>query len=70
MQIAHARYLGLQPGGSATSILERAWPSRTSSPHWIFWSGRGNGSSNGCSTTGTYKLYVSPTPEALYGVRF
>jgi hypothetical protein len=66
---AHARYLGLQRGGSATSVLERAWPSRTTSPHWIFWSGRGTGAVT-ASTTGTYKLYVSPTPEALYGGGF
>jgi hypothetical protein len=65
---AHARYLGLQPGGEAAAIVARTWASQTVSPHWIFWSGRGNTVT--ARATGTYKLYISPTPEALSGDGF
>lgn len=66
---AHARYLGLQAGGKTTTILDRTWASQTVSPHWIFWSGRGGGAVT-AGAMGTYKLYVSPMPEALSGEGF
>jgi hypothetical protein len=61
-------YLGLAPGGSARAALDAGWveslPSGEERTYWRHWRPRrmhGAPSPGGVS----YKLYVSPTPEAL-----
>ena len=60
------RHLGIGPGGPHRRLLDQEWvrtgPSGPSAS-WLSWRLRGEGGSR--SAGGTWKLYVSPQPEAL-----
>jgi hypothetical protein len=59
------RHLGIGPGGPHRRLLDGGW-SRTPSEGWISWRRRGVDSAAVLSSSGaTYKLYISPEPEAL-----
>jgi hypothetical protein len=57
------RHLGIGPGGPHRRLLDQEWVRTGPSASWLSWRllGEGNSSSAG----GTWKLYVSPKPEAL-----
>lgn len=59
----HASYLGIAAGGPAARALSRGWHALSFSSEWLAWGRR----LPGPPATGgvTFKLYVSPTPEAL-----
>jgi hypothetical protein len=57
-------WLGIGPGGSHRKLLDRTWRPSPPAEAWLSWQARGNEPST--SPRGaTWKLYVSPTPEAL-----
>ncbi|MES1243810.1 MAG: hypothetical protein ABUT39_19550 [Acidobacteriota bacterium] len=57
-------WLGLGPGGRWRQELERGWESRGPNDWWLSWHSRS--SVNNLTGSGaTWKLYVSPAPEAL-----
>jgi hypothetical protein len=61
------RHLGIGPGGPHRRLLEQGW-SRLSgtSDAWLSWRGRGGNGSGSLSGKGaTWKLFISPAPEAL-----
>jgi hypothetical protein len=65
---AQARYLGTAAGGPAAAALGRDWVALPPAPTWLSWWRRSHrGFAPGAPT---YKLYVSPTPEALSGGGF
>lgn len=57
-------WLGIAAGGAHRAVLERTWRPSPPSEHWLSWRSRLEeaASSSGGST---WKLYVSPVPEAL-----
>ena len=57
-------WLGVGPGGSRRSLLDRSWE-RTggSAEWWLSWRSRQDGDLSGGGAT--WKLYISPMPEAL-----
>lgn len=60
-------WLGIGPGGPRRSLLDRSWQ-RTggSAEWWLSWRSRQDGDLSGGSEGGaTWKLYISPMPEAL-----
>jgi hypothetical protein len=57
------RHLGIAPGGPHRRLLER-WVRTGPSTSWLSWRRQGD-RSEGRSAGGTWKLYVSPEPEAL-----
>lgn len=63
-------HLGLAPGGANRALVERHWSQGSPSEAWIYWHLRApraarpsSGSIGGGGAT--WKLYVSPAPEAL-----
>ncbi len=60
------RYLGIAAGGTCRKLLDRRWTPTGSAP-WLSWRARSRGSAeiSRPSTEPTWKLYVSPLPEAL-----
>src|SRR6185295_8981200 len=59
------RHLGIGPGGAHRRLLDQGWSRTGSSESWLSWHRRGDDSGVGRSAGGTWKLYVSPQPEAL-----
>jgi hypothetical protein len=60
------RFLGIGPGGANRRLLEQHWSRRQGFAGWMSWRRRGTaGEGSAARGTATYKLYVSPTPEAL-----
>jgi len=57
-------HLGIAPGGANRALLERTWRSSSSSEAWLSWQARGDDPAAD-SRGATWKLYVSPAPEAL-----
>jgi hypothetical protein len=57
-------HLGIGPGGANRPLLDRAWTASPPSEAWLSWRSRG-GERPAFDHDGTWKLYVSPTPEAL-----
>jgi hypothetical protein len=57
-------WLGVGPGGTRRSLLDRSWE-RTggSAEWWLSWRSRQDGDLSGGGAT--WKLYISPVPEAL-----
>jgi hypothetical protein len=60
------RHLGIAPAGACRRLLDRRWISIRSAP-WLSWRARSRGASGGSNASSgpTWKLYVSPRPEAL-----
>lgn len=58
-------HLGIGPGGAFRSVLERSWQPSPQSPsdHWLSW--RSRAGEPAAAGGATWKLYVSPAPEAL-----
>ena len=64
------RFLGLEPGGANRKLLEQHWSRRPGAAGWMSWRRRGpaaraGGGGGARRGKATYKLYVSPAPEAL-----
>jgi hypothetical protein len=60
------RFLGIDPGGTNRKLLEQRWSRRPGFAGWMSWRRRGTaGERPAARGTATYKLYVSPVPEAL-----
>lgn len=60
------RHLGIASGGAHRKLLDRGWSRIGPSNGWISWRSRSAGAVREAGGTGvTYKLYVSPAPEAL-----
>jgi hypothetical protein len=57
-------HLKIALGGANRARLDRSW-SRSSSSDWLSWSARRRAGLGSAATRVTYKLYVSPLPEAL-----
>lgn len=55
------RHLGIGPGGPHCRLLEQGWVRTGTSASWLSWRRRGGDRPAG----GTWKLYISPEPEAL-----
>jgi hypothetical protein len=58
------RHLGIGPGGPHRRLLDQGWVRTGTSEFWLSWRLRGGDGGNR-SAGGTWKLYVSPEPEAL-----
>jgi hypothetical protein len=62
-------YLGIGAGGPHRRLLDRGWSRNGSSESWLSWRRRGvdRGGHGGrlAAAGATWKLYVSPSPEAL-----
>jgi hypothetical protein len=58
------RYLGIAAGGANRARLNRSW-SRVETQGWLSWKARGRPASEPSRPAATYKLFVSPLPEAL-----
>jgi hypothetical protein len=56
-------WLGIGPGGAHRSALDRSWRPSPASEHWLSW--RSRRAETAASGETTWKLYVSPVPEAL-----
>jgi hypothetical protein len=56
-------YLGVAPGGANRPRLDAAWRPSPPSDAWLSW--RSRRAETAASGGATYKLYVSPAPEAL-----
>ena len=65
------RHLGIGAGGPHRRLLERSWTRSGPSESWLSWRRRGvdQGGAGGrlAANGATWKLYVSPAPEALAG---
>ncbi len=59
------RHLGIAPGGPHRKTLDRAWQRLPEREGWISWISRAVGGHEGRPDGPTWKLYVSPRPEAL-----
>ncbi|MEA2604663.1 MAG: hypothetical protein QOF89_5655 [Acidobacteriota bacterium] len=57
-------HLGIGPGGAHRRLLDQGWSRTGASEFWLSWRRRGDDSA-GRPAGGTWKLYVSPEPEAL-----
>jgi hypothetical protein len=64
----HAEYLGIARSGPAARALSRDWPATATSKRWLSWGGRLRRKMTARSVE--FKLYVSPTPDALGGEGF
>jgi hypothetical protein len=61
-------HLGIGPGGANRPLLDRGWAPSSPSDAWLSWRSRRPEPSSASSEEGiTFKLYVSPAPEALAG---
>ncbi|HKV09009.1 MAG TPA: hypothetical protein VJ725_12775, partial [Thermoanaerobaculia bacterium] len=60
------RHLGIGPGGPHRRLLDSAWASMGETNGWLSWRSRGKEAGGG-GAGATWKLYVSPEPEALAG---
>lgn len=60
-------HLGIAPGGVHRPLLDRAWRASSPSEAWLSWRSRSSraGDSTAAEQGATWKLYVSPAPEAL-----
>lgn len=58
------QHLGIDPGGRNRGRLDRSWV-RLPTDGWLSWGTRGRDRTPGSWAGATYKLYVSPAPEAL-----
>ncbi len=60
-------HLGIAPGGVHRPLLDRAWRASSPSEAWLSWRSRSSraGESTSAEQGATWKLYVSPAPEAL-----
>jgi|GEM_PF-414633 len=60
------RHLGIAAGGPHRRLLDRSWSRNGPSESWLSWRRRGADDGGRLATAGaTWKLYVSPAPEAL-----
>jgi hypothetical protein len=59
-------HLGIALGGAHRMLLDRVWASLEPSEAWLSWRLR-SGESSSRPDGATFKLYVSPAPEALAG---
>lgn len=60
------RHLGIAAGGPHRKALDRGWRRLQRTEGWIAWSSRAvGGDAEGLPDQPTWKLYVSPRPEAL-----
>jgi hypothetical protein len=60
------RHLGIAAGGANRRLLDRSWSQSGSSAAWLSWRWRGIDDGRRLAASGTtWKLYVSPAPEAL-----
>ncbi|HYX24528.1 MAG TPA: hypothetical protein VFC23_10290 [Thermoanaerobaculia bacterium] len=61
------RHLGIGPGGLHRRRLDQGWSRTGSSETWLSWRRRGSDRDGGglAAAGATWKLYVSPQPEAL-----
>lgn len=59
------RHLGITLGGPSRRSLDRAWSRLPPREGWISWTSRAVGGDDGRPDGPTWKLYVSPRPEAL-----
>jgi hypothetical protein len=59
-------HLGLAPGGASRRLLDRVWTRSQASAPWLSWRIR-TGEPSARPDGTTFKLYVSPAPEALAG---
>jgi hypothetical protein len=57
-------HLGIAPGGANRPLLDRTWSPSPPSEAWLSWRSRAVERAAG-DRGGTWKLYVSPAPEAL-----
>lgn len=65
-------HLGIAPGGTARRLLDRSWSRTTGRVEgWLSWRARARRGASadpvGAADVPTWKLYVSPMPEALAG---
>lgn len=58
------RHLGIGPGGPHRRLLDRTWLSAGEREGWLSWRSRAKAPGGG-GAGATWKLYVSPEPEAL-----
>jgi hypothetical protein len=58
-------WLGIAPGGPHRGLLDRAWLPAAANGSWLSWRSRTDEPSE--ARGATWKLYVSPAPEALPG---
>jgi hypothetical protein len=60
------RHLGIAPGGANRRLLDQGWTRLDAVPGWLSWRAhRAREERVGAAAGATYKLYVSPAPEAL-----
>jgi len=59
------RHLGIERGGRNRQALDRRWQPGKRSEFWLTWHARSGRPGAARSGGATYKLYVSPSPEAL-----
>ncbi|HEV2854963.1 MAG TPA: hypothetical protein VHC97_19380 [Thermoanaerobaculia bacterium] len=63
------RHLGIETGGRNRQALDRSWRPGKRAEFWLSWRARLDGRGGRAETPGregaVYKLYVSPSPEAL-----
>jgi hypothetical protein len=60
------RHLGIAVGGAHRRLLDRSWTRSGPSETWLSWRRRGADDGGRLAAAGaTWKLYVSPAPEAL-----
>ena len=60
------RHLGIGAGGPHRRLLDRGWTRNGPSEAWLSWRRRGVDDGGRLAASGaTWKLYISPTPEAL-----
>ncbi len=60
------RHLGIGAGGPHRRLLDRSWSRSGPSDSWLSWRRRGKDDGGRLAANGaTWKLYVSPAPEAL-----
>jgi hypothetical protein len=59
-------HLGIDAGGAHRPLLDRAWRASPPSEAWLSWRSRGRAEGRTAPEgSATWKLYVSPAPEAL-----
>ena len=64
-------HLGIAPGGTARRLLDRSWSRTDRVEGWMSWRARARRGTSpapvGAADVPTWKLYISPMPEALAG---